>query len=119
MLILAGAILIAAAIISITLARGFRHMVKTVTDAAADLSAAVSRIAAAVAADLQAIADSISEHVANGTAVTAIEAQVDTLNNLSTQLEAGETPAPPADTTTAPEPVDTVAGGNGDDSISA
>lgn len=91
----ASAILIAALIVSLTLRRGFHHMAKTVTDAAADITAAVSAIAVTVATDLQLIADSISEHIANGTAVDAIEAQVGKLNALNEQLQAGAVPVAP------------------------
>lgn len=112
------AVLIAAAIISFTLARGFQHMAKTVTDAAADVSAAVAAIAVTIAGDLQLIADSISEHVANGTAVTAIEEQVDKLNALNAQLVAGTVPPAGDDTGTAPAGDDTLSAPSGDDSVS-
>lgn len=122
MLYIAGAILIAAAIISITLARGFTRMSDALTSATAALDAAVAKVVTDVSAGLTDIANSISEHIANGTATTAILAEVDKLNALDTSVLAAEAPpvvAPPADTTTAPEPVDTLAGGNADDSVSA
>lgn len=113
------AILIAAFIISFTLARGFRHMAKTVTDAAADITAAVSAIAADIASALSAIAESISEHVANGTAVDAIEGQAQRLRDLDTQLQNAETPVAPVSTVTGGQGDDTVAGPAGDDTVSA
>lgn len=122
MLYTAGAILIAAAIISITLARGFTRMSDALTSATAALDAAVAKVVTDVSAGLTDIANSISEHVANGTATTAILAEADKLNALDTSVLAAETTpvvAPPTDTTAAPEPVDTLAGGNADDSVSA
>ncbi len=119
MLAIAISILLAGLLIAHSISKGFRLMAKTVTDAAADLSAAVAAIAATIASDLQLIADSISQHIANGTAVDAIEGQVGKLNDLNSQLVAGVTPeAPPADTVASGGGDDTVAGAGGDDTVS-
>lgn len=128
MLYIAGAILIAAAIISwgifflsFTLARGFTRMSDALTSATAALDAAVAKVVTDVSAGLTDIANSISDHIANGTATSAILAEVDKLNALDTSVLAAEQPAPAPgpETTPAPEPVDTLAGGNADDSVSA
>lgn len=104
-------------VLAFTIHIGIRHMGKTVTDATADLTAAVTTLATDIAGALQVIADNISEHIANGTAATAIEAQAQRLLDLDTQLKAGENPAAP-ETTSAPAGDDTLTGPSGDDSIS-
>lgn len=126
MLILAGAILIASILISITLARGFTRMSDALTSAEDALISVSTQLIADVSNSLTAIANSISEHIANGTAASVIQAQADKLKALDASVEAAMAPPappvvepPPADTTTAPEPVDTLAGGNADDSVSA
>src|ERR1700755_1441679 len=114
MLSIALAILIAAALLSITLARGFSRMSDALTSAIAALDAATAKVVTDVSAGLTAIANSISEHVANGTATTAILAEVDKLNALDTSVLAAEntqTGGNGSDTVPAPTPPnDTVAG---------
>ncbi len=78
----AFAILIAAAIISIILARGFRHVTKTIKEATDSLISVETQLIADVSSALTDIANSISEHIANGTAAAVIQAQADKLSAL-------------------------------------
>lgn len=136
----AAAILLAALLISFSIWKGLNRMSETIEQATSDLIDADTSLIKDVTAALTDIANSISDRVANGTATTAILAEVAKLKALDTSVLVAETPvvvpapapvptpaptpepvpalAPPTDTATGAQGTDTVAAPSGNDTVS-
>lgn len=92
MLAIAVAILIAGFFISFSIHRGFRRMSETLQEAEDALISVSTQLIADVATALTTIANSISEHIANGTAASVIQAQADKLKALDASVETAMAP---------------------------